>query len=112
MPIYEYVCTNCGHEMEALQKMSDAPIRICPQCREEALRKKVSAPSFRLKGGGWYETDFKSGNKKNVLTAEKASDSGNDTKDKNEKKSSSSSGNSSESKNSSSSSVNNAHSKS
>ena len=66
MPIYEYRCGNCGHEMEALQKLSDAPLEVCPQCQQAALRKKISAPGFRLKGGGWYETDFKSGNKKNL----------------------------------------------
>lgn len=66
MPIYEYVCDACGHELEALQKISDAPLTTCPECAEASLRKKVSAAAFRLKGGGWYETDFKSGNKKNL----------------------------------------------
>ena len=66
MPIYEYVCDNCRHEMEAFQKLSEEPLRTCPQCNTESLRKKVSAAGFRLKGGGWYETDFKSGKKKNV----------------------------------------------
>lgn len=66
MPIYEYKCDACGHELEALQKISDAPLTQCPDCQQEGLRKKVSAAAFRLKGGGWYETDFKSGNKKNL----------------------------------------------
>lgn len=66
MPIYEYVCGACGHEMEVLQKISDAPLRKCPECGKSSLRKLISAPSFRLKGGGWYETDFKSGNKRNL----------------------------------------------
>lgn len=66
MPIYEYQCEACGHELEALQKLSDAPLQDCPQCKAPQLRKKISAAGFRLKGGGWYETDFKSGNKKNV----------------------------------------------
>ena len=66
MPIYEYRCDNCGHEMEAIQKMSDDPLKQCPNCEQDTLVKKVSAPGFRLKGGGWYETDFKSGKKKNV----------------------------------------------
>lgn len=66
MPIYEYVCDACGHELEALQKISDAPLKQCPECSKESLRKKVSAAAFRLKGGGWYETDFKSGGKKNL----------------------------------------------
>ena len=66
MPIYEYRCDNCGHEFETIQKVSEGPLVDCPQCSEARLKKKVSAAAFRLKGGGWYETDFKSGNKKNV----------------------------------------------
>lgn len=66
MPFYEYQCTNCGHEEEVLQKISDKPLKKCPECGKSTLKKKVSAAAFRLKGGGWYETDFKSGNKKNV----------------------------------------------
>ncbi|HEY3699196.1 MAG TPA: zinc ribbon domain-containing protein [Spongiibacteraceae bacterium] len=66
MPIYEYQCEACQHELEALQKLSDAPLLQCPQCSALKLRKKVSAAGFRLKGGGWYETDFKSAGKKNV----------------------------------------------
>ena len=66
MPFYEYRCEACGHELEALQKMSDAPLKECPECGKPELVKLVSAAGFRLKGGGWYETDFKSGNKKNV----------------------------------------------
>ncbi len=66
MPIYEYQCTACGELTEALQKVSDAPLTDCPACGKAALRKKVSAAAFRLKGGGWYETDFKSGNRKNI----------------------------------------------
>jgi putative FmdB family regulatory protein len=66
MPIYEYRCTNCGHEMEAVQKISEDPLLNCPTCSQDALKKRISAAGFRLKGGGWYETDFKSGKKKNV----------------------------------------------
>ncbi len=66
MPIYEYQCQACGEPTEALQKLSDAPLTRCLACGEEALRKKVSAAAFRLKGGGWYETDFKTGGKKNL----------------------------------------------
>ncbi len=66
MPFYEYRCEACGHELEALQKMSDAPLEECPECGKPELVKLVSAAGFRLKGGGWYETDFKSGKKKNV----------------------------------------------
>jgi putative FmdB family regulatory protein len=66
MPFYEYRCQACGHELEALQKMSDAPLTDCPNCGKPELTKLISAAGFRLKGGGWYETDFKSGSKKNV----------------------------------------------
>jgi len=66
MPIYEYRCEACGHELEALQKVSEAPLTDCPACGRPALKKLISAAGFRLKGGGWYETDFKQGNKKNL----------------------------------------------
>ena len=66
MPIYEYQCQACGNEHEALQKMSADPLVMCPACSEPELKKKISAAGFRLKGSGWYETDFKSGSKKNV----------------------------------------------
>jgi len=59
MPIYEYSCTHCGHELEVLQKMSDAPLRDCPACHQPTLKKLISAVGFQLKGSGWYETDFK-----------------------------------------------------
>lgn len=73
MPIYEYVCEACGYTHDALQKISDAPLTDCPNCAEPKLKKKISAPGFRLSGSGWYETDFKSGNKKNI--ADKGSQS-------------------------------------
>jgi len=66
MPIYEYVCGACGNPHEALQKISDAPLTDCPECGASTLKKKVSAPAFRLAGSGWYETDFKTGAKKNL----------------------------------------------
>ncbi len=66
MPFYEYRCEDCGHELEALQKISDEPLLDCPQCAKPRLRKLVSAAAFRLKGGGWYETDFKKDGKKNL----------------------------------------------
>ena len=66
MPIYEYECKACGHRMEAIQKISDDPLTDCPECSQGQLKKLISAAGFRLKGGGWYETDFKSGKKKNV----------------------------------------------
>jgi putative FmdB family regulatory protein len=72
MPIYEYVCNECGHEFDALQKMSDPPLSDCPDCKKTALKKKISAPGFRLSGSGWYETDFKSGNQKNLSKGDSA----------------------------------------
>lgn len=66
MPIYEYQCESCGHALEALQRLSDPLLVDCPACNKPALKKQISAAGFRLKGGGWYETDFKSGNKKNL----------------------------------------------
>lgn len=65
MPIYEYRCASCGAELEKLQKISDPPLVECPECGKDSLTKLVSASSFRLKGSGWYETDFKTGKKKN-----------------------------------------------
>jgi putative FmdB family regulatory protein len=74
MPIYEYRCDDCGHGLERIQKMSDDPLKDCPACEKPALRRLISAVAFRLKGGGWYETDFKQGEKRNLA------DSGNDAK--------------------------------
>ena len=68
MPIYEYCCQECGHLLEAIQKLADAPLTNCPECGRPALKKQVSAPTFRLSGGGWYETDFKTGHKKNIAS--------------------------------------------
>src|SRR6201996_2062688 len=67
MPFYEYQCKNCGHELEAMQKVSDEPLKKCPHCGKSQLQRLMSAPVFRLKGGGWDETDFKgdSDNKRN-----------------------------------------------
>jgi putative FmdB family regulatory protein len=64
MPIYEYQCQACGHELETIQKMSDPALTDCPVCGKPELKKLVSAAGFQLKGGGWYETDFKGGSKK------------------------------------------------
>jgi putative FmdB family regulatory protein len=64
MPFYEYECKNCGHALEAMQKISDSPLKKCPDCGKSQLQRLMSAPVFRLKGGGWYETDFK-GDKEN-----------------------------------------------
>ena len=98
MPIYEYQCEACSEKLEALQKISDAPLVDCPTCGEPALKKLVSAAAFRLKGGGWYETDFKSGKKKNVAGSDSSSSSSSGSS------SSSSSGSSDSSSSSSSSS--------
>lgn len=67
MPIYEYACSLCGHQLETIQKMEDAPLLICPECNKPSLERLVSAAGFRLRGGGWYETDFKQGDKKKNL---------------------------------------------
>jgi len=77
MPIYEYVCQGCGHDLEALQKLSDAPLTECPKCGKPELKKMVSAAGFRLKGAGWYETDFKTGSdkKKNLVGGSDSSES-------------------------------------
>jgi len=64
MPIYEYQCQACGHDMEAIQKMSDDALTDCPECGKPELKKLISAAGFQLKGSGWYETDFKGGSKK------------------------------------------------
>ena len=66
VPIYEYQCESCSHALEALQRLSDSLLVDCPACGQPTLKKHISAAGFRLKGGGWYETDFKSGNKKNL----------------------------------------------
>ena len=66
MPIYEYRCKRCGHEVDALQKIGDDPLTDCPECGKPELKKLLSAPSFRLKGSGWYETDFKTEKRRNL----------------------------------------------
>lgn len=70
MPIYEYACKKCSHTLDALQKVSDAPLVDCPACGEAALRRLISAPRFRLKGDGWYETDFKKDKQRNILSSD------------------------------------------
>ncbi len=66
MPIYGYECSSCEHTFDVLQKMSEPRLVDCPECGESSLRKQLSAPKFRLKGKGWYETDFKTGDKRNL----------------------------------------------
>ncbi len=76
MPIYEYACAACGHELEAMQKMSDAALTDCPACGKPALKKQISAAGFVLKGGGWYATDFRDkGKKKDGGDTKEAKDS-------------------------------------
>lgn len=70
MPIYEYACKECGHTLDALQKLADAPLVECPECGKPALRRLISAPRFRLKGEGWYETDFKKENRRNLVSSD------------------------------------------
>ena len=79
MPIYEYQCEKCGHQFDELQKISDKPLKKCPECGRNSLTKLVSAAGFRLKGGGWYETDFKSGNKKNLAQSDGSSSKDSDS---------------------------------
>ncbi|PCJ37390.1 MAG: transcriptional regulator [Cellvibrionales bacterium] len=76
MPIYEYQCESCKETHEALQKLSDALLTECPSCGEQALKKQVTASAFRLSGSGWYETDFKTGDKKKNLAGGGASEGG------------------------------------
>ena len=79
MPIYEYLCQGCGFGKDVLQKLSDAPLTDCPQCGKHQYRKQISAAGFRLKGQGWYETDFKTGAKKNLAGDAKSSGVANDS---------------------------------
>jgi putative FmdB family regulatory protein len=81
MPFYEYQCKSCGHELEAMQKVSDPPLKKCPHCGKSQLQRLMSAPVFRLKGGGWYETDFKGDKDNQRNLADRAEDAPKDTKD-------------------------------
>ena len=80
MPFYEYQCKSCGHELEAMQKVSDAPLKKCPDCGKSQLTRLMSAPVFRLKGGGWYETDFKGDKENQRNLADKPEDAPKDAK--------------------------------
>src|SRR5437867_4764483 len=83
MPIYEYRCASCGHELETLQRLSDPPLTVCPSCQRADLRKRVSAAGFQLKGSGWYVTDFRnSGAKPAAKAAAGKAGNGADTKTK------------------------------
>ena len=84
VPIYEYQCGDCEHKLETIQKINEDPLKQCPECGEETLRKLISAVSFRLKGTGWYETDFKDKTKdkdKKNNSSKGAKDNGTDKKD-------------------------------
>ena len=74
MPIYGYACKKCEHTLDALQKMADEPLLDCPACGEPTLKRQLSAPRFRLKGKGWYETDFKKDNQRNLADGKDSSD--------------------------------------
>jgi putative FmdB family regulatory protein len=82
MPFYEYECSNCKFYVETLQKISDEPLKKCPSCKKQTLKKLISAPVFRLKGAGWYETDFKSEgeDKRNIADRDEPADKAEDTK--------------------------------
>ena len=70
MPIYEYQCGSCEHQFETIQRISEAPLEECPECGDTSLRKLISPVAFRLKGGGWYETDFKKGDARNIVASD------------------------------------------
>ncbi len=76
MPIYGYACKSCDHTLDELQKIADDPLVDCPACGERGLRRQLSAPRFRLKGQGWYETDFKADNQRNLAGEKEASKTG------------------------------------
>jgi putative FmdB family regulatory protein len=81
MPFYEYQCKSCGHELEAMQKVSDPPLKKCPHCGKSQLTRLMSAPVFRLKGGGWYETDFKGDKDNQRNLADRPEDAPKETKE-------------------------------
>ena len=87
MPIYEYRCSSCGHELEALQKLSELPLTVCPACGAAALKKLVSAAGFQLKGTGWYATDFKGSGSKPATKPADGADSSKEAETKSEPKS-------------------------
>ena len=85
MPIYGYACKKCDHTLDALQKIADDPLVDCPACGEPQLKRLLSAPRFRLKGKGWYETDFKKDNQRNIAGDKDSSKSDKKTADKTDK---------------------------
>lgn len=101
MPIYEYACEHCGHHLDVMQKISDEPLKQCPNCQNETLQRLVSAASFRLKGGGWYETDFKNADKKKNLASSDSETSATGSKSEEAKSGASGTASSPETKNTS-----------
>ena len=87
MPIYGYACQHCGHTLDALQKMADGPLVDCPECDQPQLKRQLSAPRFRLKGKGWYETDFKKENQRNLAGEKEAAKPDSDSDKKSDSKS-------------------------
>jgi putative FmdB family regulatory protein len=87
MPFYEYECSSCKFYSEVLQKISDTPLKKCPNCSKQTFKRLISAPVFRLKGGGWYETDFKSDqeSKRNLAGREEAESKSEDSKSEDSK---------------------------
>lgn len=77
MPIYAFECGSCGHQFDRLQRLSDADPTVCPECGAEQVRRQLTAPSFRLAGAGWYETDFKKDGDKKRNLVDKPEASGN-----------------------------------
>lgn len=86
MPIYEYQCQSCGHQFELLQKISDEPVKICPECGKSSVQQLVSAAGFQLKGSGWYVTDFRDSNKKPATADIKKESAGKTKREKKAKK--------------------------
>lgn len=82
MPLYDYRCQSCGHELEALQGMNDAPLSTCPECGNDTLKKQVAAPAFTFKGGGWYKDLYGSSKPKTESKKESTSDTKSETKTK------------------------------
>ena len=86
MPIYEYQCRSCDHQFETIQRISEAPLTSCPECGVDSLRKLISPVAFRLKGEGWYETDFKKGDARNVIKPESSGEKETDSSAKKDDK--------------------------
>ena len=98
MPIYEYRCDSCEHKLEKLQRMSDGDLVDCPECEKPSLKRLVSAAAFRLKGSGWYETDFKKDNKRNLAESSSTTNTSKDSSSGTDKKAAKSSSEKSDSK--------------